>query len=223
MILIINKSKKEARGLSDMFYYMGILAYGVTPTEALSEVSPIYRAIILMSPDNLPDKDDYVARLRSYSQIPIFAMTASHDNHDVILFDGILKKGTYAAYIYKFICDYSYKYGTKLPGSYHLSGINASCDNNAPLYFFKALPFTKTETMILRTLIRTYPRPTSAKEILKYAFRPSKIPDISNIRTHVSIMNKKFREATGRNIITYEIGEGYRVLTPEIIDSLITV
>ena len=203
MILIINKSKKEARGLSDMFYYMGILAYGVTPAEALSEISPIYRAIILMSPDNLPDKEDYVARLRSYAQIPIFAMTASHDNHDVILFDEVIKKGTYASYIYKSICDYSYKYGTKLPGSYQLSGINASCDNIAPLYFFKALPFTKTETMILRTLIRTYPQPTSAKEILKYAFRPSKIPDISNIRTHISIMNKKFRDVTGRNMRAY--------------------
>ena len=36
-------------------------------------------------------------------------------------------------------------------------------------------------------------------------------------------MNKKFRDVTGRNIITFEIGEGYRVLTPEIIDSLLTV
>ncbi len=223
MILIINKSKKEARGLSDMFYYMGILAYGVTPTEALAEISPIYRAIILMSPDNLPDKNDYVTRLRSYASVPIFAITSNKDNHDVILFDGILKKGTYAAYIYKFISDYSYKYGTKLPGNYQLSGINASCDITAPLYFFKALPFTKTETMILRTLIRTYPQPTSAKQILKYAFRPSKVPDVSNIRTHISVMNKKFREVTGRNIITFEVGEGYRVLTPEIIDSLLTV
>lgn len=223
MILIINKSKKEARGLSDMFYYMGVLAYGATPSEALSEISPIYRTIIVMNPDNLPDKEDYVTRLRSYLNIPIFAITSGQDNNDVILFDGVIKKGTYAAYIYKSILDFSYKYGTKQPGNYQLSGINASSDIKTPLYFFKALPFTKTETMILRTLIRTYPQPTPAKQILKYAFRPSKVPDVSNIRTHISVMNKKFRDVTGRNIITFEIGEGYRVLTPEIIDSLLTV
>ena len=222
MILIINKSKKEARGLSDMFYYMGILAYGATPQEALSEISMMYRAIIIMNPDNLPDKEDYVTRLRSYLNIPIFAITSGQDNNDAILFDGLLKKGSYASHIYKYILEYSHKYGARIPGNYQLSGINASCDNSAPLYFFEALPFTKTETMILRTLIRTYPQPTSAKQILKYAFRPSKVPDVSNIRTHVSVMNKKFREVTGRNIITFEVGEGYRVLTPEIIDSLVT-
>ena len=64
MILIINKSKKEARGLSDMFYYMGLPAQGVTPSEALSEVSPVYRAIIVMNPHGLGDVADYVRRLR---------------------------------------------------------------------------------------------------------------------------------------------------------------
>lgn len=223
MILIINKSRREARGLSDMFYYMGILAYGATPTEALSEISPIYRAIIIMNPDSLPDKEDYVSRLRSYACIPVFAISTHQDSNDAILFDGIIKKGMYSSNIYKYISEYSNLHGTKLAGNYQLAGINASCDLNVPAYFFKALPFTKTETMILRTLIRTYPQPTSAKEILKYAFRPAKAPDISNIRTHISIMNKKFREATGRNIITFEVSAGYRVLTPEIIDSLITV
>lgn len=223
MILIINKSKKDARGLSDMFYYMGILAFGATPTEALSEISTIYRAVIIMNPDSLPDKEDYINRLRSYADIPVFAITDTRDNHDSILFDGIMKKGMYSAKIHKYISEYVTQHGAKLPGNYQLAGINASCDLSVPIYFFKALPFTKTETMILRTLIRTYPQPTSAKEILKYAFRSSKTPDISNIRTHISVMNKKFREATGKNIITFEFGAGYRVLTPEIIDSLITV
>lgn len=223
MILIINKSKKDAHGLSDMFYYMGILAFCATPAEALSEVSTNYRAVIIMNPNSLPDKEDYVNRIRSYADIPLFAITDIHDSHDSILFDGIIKKGIYSAKIYKYLSEYSIQHGKKLPGNYQLAGINASCDLRAPVYFFKALPFTKTETMILRTLIRTYPQPTSAKNILKYAFRPSKAPDISNIRTHISVMNKKFREATGRNIITFEIGAGYRVLTPEIIDSLITV
>ena len=75
MILIINKSKKNARALSDMFYFMGVLSLGVTPKEALSEISPIYKAVIIENPDMLADKEDFVSRLRSYANIPIFAIT----------------------------------------------------------------------------------------------------------------------------------------------------
>ena len=42
------------------------------------------------------------------------------------------------------------------------------------------------------------------------------MPEESGIRTHISIMNKKFREITGRNLTVLTPGEGYRVLTPEI-------
>ena len=75
--------------------------------------------------------------------------------------------------------------------------------------------------MIVKYLIRTYPRPTSAEEILRYAYRESRTPEISNIRTHISIINKKFRKLTERNLIEMSFGKGYRVLTPEVAEALV--
>ena len=50
MILIIDKSPKYGKRLSDMFYYMGILANYESPTDAFSEISTLYKAIIISSP-----------------------------------------------------------------------------------------------------------------------------------------------------------------------------
>ena len=65
MILVISTSRKRASDLADMFRYMGILSIGLTPHSALSQVSYIYRAVILMHPNELPDYRDYVNRLKT--------------------------------------------------------------------------------------------------------------------------------------------------------------
>jgi DNA-binding response OmpR family regulator len=101
-----------------------------------------------------------------------------------------------------------------IPGHYTALGIDVSADLEGATYLWQPLPFTKTECMILRFLIRAYPTPVNAERILKYAYRPSRRPDAANIRTHVSIMNKKFRELTGRSLIEAEFGEGYRIVAP---------
>lgn len=217
MLLIISKSKKEARSAAEMFYYMGIISRGASPTEALSEISAFHSAVIIINPDGLSSPEDYCRRLRSYAHVPIFAISETPTRTDSLIFDGILKRTSYASRIFKFISEYAYSNSLRAPGSYKLAGIDASVDISIPMYFDKPLPFTKTETMILRTLIATYPTPTPSEDILKYAFRESKAPELSNIRTHISVMNKKFREITGRNIITLSLGEGYRILTPELI------
>ncbi|MBQ9487791.1 MAG: hypothetical protein IJU91_08360, partial [Selenomonadaceae bacterium] len=71
--------------------------------------------------------------------------------------------------------------------------------------------------MILRTLILYYPLCVSAKAIIKYAYRPSRAPQLCNIRTHISVMNRKFRMLTGRNLIGPIAGNGYTILTPELL------
>ena len=218
MILIINKSKKDARGLADMFYFMGVLTAATTPHEALSEISTSYRAVLIMNPDTLADKEDFVRRLRSYADIPLFAITRHPDSIDELLFDGIIKTTSYAAVAYRYIRDYTEEHNLRNPGSYKLAGINASVELYAPMYFNKGLPFTKTETMILRTLIKNYPNPTNSKDILKYAFRQTRLPDISNVRTHISVMNKKYRKITSRNVIALLAGKGYVILTLEVIE-----
>ena len=74
--------------------------------------------------------------------------------------------------------------------------------------------------MILRYLIASYPTPQSAKKLVKYAYKPAKKPEVSSIRTHISVMNKKFREATGKNLCLAIDKQGYVISTPQILKSL---
>ena len=213
MILIIDRSKKDAVKMAEMLYYMGVLAYGTEPKEALSEISNIYHAVVIINPNNLPDTVNYIHKIRSYVSIPIFALSKDRVNSDFV-FDGIFSN-TYASSVLNHIIDHCIKKGYYTPGIYRLAGFDASINLNTTVYMDKALPFTKTENMILRILIRSYPNPVNAKYILRHAFRTSRIPDISNIRTHISIMNKKFRNISNRNLIEPIFGQGYRILTPE--------
>ena len=217
MILIIDKHKKIATDLSDAFLGIGVLARGCTPREALSEISTMYRAVIITSPRELADPADFVKRVSSYCTIPIFAINDSPVPLDFIDERMQFGRGSYAYKILERIIEYFEERGENAPGHYALAGIDASYNLKTPSYFWTELPFTKTETMILRLLIRSYPIPTSAEKILTYAYRTTRIPDVSNIRTHISVMNKKFREITGRNIFELNFGAGYRILTPEII------
>ena len=218
MILIINRTKRDAVSLAEMFYLMGVLAHGVTPSEALSEISLQYKVALIMSPESLPDKADFTARLRSYANIPIIAMTDTPDTRDSHIFNLIIKRSTYASKILEHIRRFTEDIGIQPPGSYLLDGIKAYAASKTPTFVHSEFPLTKTETMVLRTLIKTYPRRVSATEILKYAFRQSRIPDISNVRTHISIINKKFRKLRGENLIAFEEGRGYVILTPSVIN-----
>ena len=217
MILIINRSKRDAVNLADMFYLMGILAHGVTPSEALSEISLQYKVALIVSPEALCDRSDFVSRLRSYASIPVIALTDSADGRDGRIFDLVLKRNSYGSKIIESIRSFCESVGIQPPGTYSLEGIKASAVSKTPTFIHHELPLTKTETMVLRTLIKTYPRRVSAFEILKYAFRQSRLPDISNVRTHISVINKKFRAIQGENLIGFEEGRGYVILTPDVL------
>lgn len=221
MILIINKSKKDAQRLSEMLYFMGVVSYGAGLTETFSEISPAYSAVIIMNPSLLADKEGFVSRLRLYAKLPIFAISDTREANDDLIFDGTVYGTPYASKVLNFITDFCYRRGLKVPGTYKLAGIDASVDLTTPAYYNKAMPFTKTELMILRTLIATYPAPINAKDIIKYAFKATKKPELTNVRTHLSVMNKKFREISDMNLTILTPGEGYRILTPEIAEALV--
>ena len=220
MILVIDKTKHSAVNLSDMFYYMGILSHATTPTDAFSEISPMYRAIIITSLHTLPDVRDYVRKLRRYSgEIPIFAV----GNEELIGYEALFERCypvSFAARIANDIIRYHDETGRSVPGRYTLAGIDASAGYSSARYYLDSLPFTKTEIMILRALIRAYPSPISAQRIINYAYRPVKMPAPSNVRTHISSMNKKFNALTGRNLIYPTFREGYGILTPEKAEEL---
>ena len=217
MVLIINNSKIRARAASDIFYYMGVLSYAVTPNEALAEISPLYRSVVIMDPELLTDAKSYVDQLHQYnSAVPVFAITDSRDPAFKDIFCGVYPNDVYSSDLIIDIAKYQREHGLKQSSYYRLAGIEASCNLRHVSHFDKNIRFTKTETMILRYLIASYPTPQGAKSILKYAFKPLRTPDETSIRTHVSSMNRKFRKIKDVNLITAITGSGYVIETPEI-------
>lgn len=215
MVLIISTSKRKAQIISEIFYYMGIPSYASTPAEAFSEFSVLYRAAVVLEPQELPDTESFISRLRSYaSKIPIFAISDS-DTYDKALFEDTFESSVYSSTLVERIVEYQHNRRLPLTAYYRLAGIDASCVNKHVTYFDRSLDFTKTEVMILRYLITSYPTPQSARNIIKYAYKHSKKPEIASIRTHISVMNRKFREATGKNLFLSFEKIGYVISTPE--------
>ncbi len=217
MILIICQNRRIARSLSETFHYMSILSYAATPHEALSEVSPIYHAALIINPTSFPDIVDFVGRLKSYKRdIPVFALTESEiPFHYADIFDGIFPNQTFTPALARKIIGYANKNNRARIGGYYLAGLDASNTTVGAYYYNTKLNFTKTESNILRYLIRTYPIPQKAESILKYAFKPSRVPEAASIRTHISLMNKKLLTYTGKKMIYLEPGKGYFIFTPE--------
>ena len=169
MLLVISKSKKIARDIAETFHYMSILSYGATPHEALSEVSTLYRAALIADPEVFPDINDFVVRLKSYSNLPVFALTEKEpENYYYDIFDGIFTRPTFTPSLAEKIIRFANDNNKTKIGSYLLAGLDASSDKIGVHYFYDRINFTKTEAMILRYLIRSYPIPQSAKSILKY-------------------------------------------------------
>ena len=222
MVLIISSSRKTAEVISDMFYYMGVISYAATPTEALSEFSVLYRAALVIHPEVLPDRTDFISKLRSYARsVPIFAISDSTE--DNAAFDGVYPDSIYSSTLLEQIVQYQRESSLPLSAHYRLVGIDASCTAERVTCFDNPIPFTKTETMILRYLIATYPVPQSAKRIVKYAYKPTKKPEAASIRTHLSVMNKRFREISGKDLCLSIGKEGYVIATPKVIKELATV
>ena len=217
MLLIISQSKKLAKSVQETFYYMSILAYGATPHEALSEVSGIYRAALIINPDGFPDINDYVNRLKSYkSDLPVFALTENQPKPFYSdIFDGVYTKNAMTPLLAHKIIDFANKNNRTKIGDYRLAGFDASSNIVGVRYFDRSVNLTKTEAMILRYLLRVYPVPQSPAKIIKYAYRPSHLPEEASIRTHVSMINKKLEVAAGKKMIVHAPSKGYLILTPE--------
>ncbi len=212
MILIINESKRDALLLSETFYYMGVLSRGVTPSEVFSEKMELYKVILIINSEAMENKKDFISEIRNFSSCPIYSISNTFTQSDRYIFDASLKNEFHSSRIYDFILDNFKKKRALPPGIYKLGEIDASANLSVPLYQKDALAFTKSEAMILRILIKSYPKPINAGEILKYAFRESRLPDISNIRTHISIMNKKFQNISEKKLIDFLYNEGYKII-----------
>ena len=217
MLLIISQNKKDAVSVADTFHFMSILAYGATHHEALSEVSDMYRAALILNPERFPDIMDYVRRIRSYrSDIPIFALTAADPPpYYPDIFEACFPLPTFTPALASKIIEYANGNNRARIGDYFLAGFNASSHSLGVSYFYDRVTLTKTETMILRYLIRKYPLTATSEEIIKYAFRTARAPEASSVKTHISLMNKKLEEQIGKRMIEFIPKQGYIIITPE--------
>ena len=217
MLLIISRSKRLASALSESFHYMSILSYPVTPKEALSEVSVIYKAIIIIEPGSFPDIKDYITRIKELVKgIPVFAYTEQCIDELSDIFCDVFAKDTPTPMIAARIKEYADEIGLERIGRYKLAGFDASSDRVGVSYFYTRPNLTKTEAMILRYLICSYPIPQSADSILRHAFRSSRMPEASSVRTHISAINKKLDNLLNRKAISLVPKKGYFITTPEI-------
>ena len=219
MILVLDRNKRNAEAVSEMLYYMGVLSYAADIAEGLTELSPLYRAVLIINPSSLPDAKSYVEKLKSYdSEVAVFSLTKNGEINDLPqLFEINFTEDTSYTDIVKGIAERLLSKNKRSVGSYMLAGIDASANKRCVSYFDSSFPLTRTETMILRFLIRSYPMPRSAKDILKYSFKAKRTPEPGGIRTHISCINRKFRALKERNLICSMSDEGYLIMTPEII------
>ena len=220
MLLIISRSKRLAVSLSDTFYYMSILSYPATPKEALSEISTNYHAAIIIEPTSFPDIKDYIERIRSLvREMPIFAISSENSEQLEGVFLQTFTHNTSSPKIAAQIIESCKNLGIRTIGSYKLAGFNASADKVGISYFYSKPTLTKTESMILRYLICSYPIPQSSEAIIRHAFRTTRAPEAASIRTHISAINKKLMKISGRKMIHLAQREGYYIMTPEISES----
>ncbi len=212
MLLIIDKNKRNRESVAEMFYYMGFLAYPVSPDDAPSELSGLYRAVLFNSCEGIADLDDYIASLRAITDIPFFAMGETECRH----FAATFPETAYSSSVALGIAKELVSLGREGIGIYTVSGFDASADIGEAMYLGEVIPLTKTERMILRLLIRAYPAYISVGDVLKYAYRQAKRPEAASVRTHISVMNKKFSKIFGRALAVSEVGRGYGLSADEL-------
>lgn len=212
MLLIIDKNQSNANTVSDIFNYMGLISSGTTPELAAKEISNRHRAILFVHPKSIYSAQEIVDLARTYSlDTSVFAiMDEDNCNSELAsVFDKVFTDGTLSSKIFYDILTYQTDRGKGSIGTYRLAGIESSVHNSRTTYFDTPINLTKTETMILRYLIVSYPLAKNGKEILKYAFRSGKMPEISSIRAHISSINQKFMSVAKRHVISNKQRLGY--------------
>ena len=132
MILIVSKSKKKAENYAELLLTMGYIAYGATVSEALNEISPLYRAVIIHNAEEIIDKSAFLSSFNAVSlKIPIFAIGGS-DNPEITL---SLPEGSSANAVIKKITRYLAVNDLPMIGDYTCAGFDASVNRCDVFYF----------------------------------------------------------------------------------------
>ena len=216
LLLVIGKSRSDANAVSDIFNYMGIVSHGTTPDLASYEFSNRHRAVIFIHPEEIGSIDELIRSARAYSlNSLIFAIRPSGEVSSISereiysRFDEVFSDEDISSDMLCRIINAQGERGKPTLGSYRLAGLDASVNLDAVSYFDTRVTLTKTETMILRFLIASYPVKRSSRDVLKYAFRSGKISEPAGIRAHICSINAKLLSAVGKHTVVSDRGLGY--------------
>ena len=215
MVLIISQKMKNATTLSDVFYYMNILSYPCTPSEALNEISTLYNAVLISEPNDLPDAADFVRKLRSLAPVPVFAIANEPKKCKCPhVFDKVFTNAILSGNLAAKMLRYLQKNNLPLFGDYFRVGLDVRCTEAVPKYFLNEMNLTKTERMILCYLVAVNPTEQHPSEILKYAYPHNKKPEINCIRTHITKINDKFQKQMQFRLVRCIPRVGYYLADP---------
>lgn len=199
MLLIVSNTIMQAEDLSDMMNFMGILSVAETASQAIFEICANYRAVIVINPYFLEEKiENSLLERAEEANIPIFSIGRCYDYEK---YSCNLEQNLHASEILDRVIEKCKALNCDIPGEYKALGIDVSCARQEAIFFSKKISLTKTELMIVRALLRLYPKPAKAEKILKLSFRKKRSPDEGSIRTHISKINKKCMKILGRTLI----------------------
>lgn len=216
MLLIIHKDPRDGAALADMFRYMNILSFAVTPAEALSELTPLVGAVLIADPSAMPDAAAFIGHIREKTDAPVFALEREALPVSVsCLLCGTFSYDVMSSTVAKNIVAFAVDHGKKPIGDYRALGVDASSDLAEPTYCGEPLGLTRTETRLLSLLLLAYPAAVRTADLLRYGFSPAKMPTSSDVRTLLCAVNRKFRQKTGGTLITGADG-GYVLCTPKV-------
>ena len=207
MILIINNDPVIAHAISEILSFAGIpssTSDRYRPSEAQK-----YRAVIFTSADADIHAGDGC-------KVPLFLACADGvtARSACATFSAVFGEGELSSSLLQRISAYQREYMLPVSGVYRLAGIDASVElKNECRYFDTRIRLTRTEAMILRYLIAVFPRTVGSRDIAEHVFRRERMPEESNVRTHICSLNKKFTEVLGKRLVICGEG-GYMINTP---------
>lgn len=205
MILLFSNPKSErAEALRQMLYFIGIITVSAPSLHSLPFPAEKFSAVLIV---DAPQDDELLALTKAFHD-RLFCLGDAPIGEAVPL-----KLGAYASEIVSEIRSHLISSGQRPSGEYKLFALDASYDRDGVYFGQKRISFTRTEAMLLRSLIALYPIPLTQDELLASAFRAARIPEASNIRTHICVMNKKFRILTARQLIASAEHSEYSLLS----------
>ena len=207
MIMITSNTPELARTAREIFFTMGYLSDTASPCDAPLLLCDRHRAVVALGRESERGWHEVVSAVRLiHGEIPFIAIREDITGGTLAAFDRVYPNSVYSALAVGELRALARSRGLMPVGEYSVSELCASVEGGAPSFAGKPIGLTKTEAMVLRTVIAFGGEGVSVPVILSHAFRTARAPSEAGVRTHISSINRKLRAISERACI--RSGEG---------------